>query len=305
MTDAAQPRAWPWIILGGIAFLILLMAVLVLATVAGSHRHRGGEFGGFGNKIGVVDLEGVIIEPDTVVRELKDFGDDDSIKAIIIHINTPGGGAAASQEIYSEVRRLRDEKKKTIVADVGTLGASGGYYVASGTSKIYADPASVVGSIGVISQWVNYADLMKWAKLKDVTFKAGALKDTGNPAREMTPEEKAYVQGLIDDMHQQFIHAVADGRHIKVEQIQKLADGRVWTGDQALALNLVDKLGDFQTAVKETARSVGIKGEPELVHPERERRTLLDLIFGDFSGNLDSLSGKLIDQHPSFYYLWR
>jgi protease-4 len=299
--ENTRSSAWPWLLFGGLAFVVLVMAVIVLATVATSRHHRGG----FGDKIGVVDLEGVIIEPDTVVRELKDFGDDDSIKAIILHINTPGGGAAASQEIYSEVKRLRDEKKKTIVSDVQTLGASGGYYVASGTDKIYANPASIVGSIGVISEWVNYEDLLKWAKLKDVTFKAGALKDAGNPAREMTPEEKAYFQSLIDDMHQQFIHAVADGRHLKVDDVQKIADGRVWTGQQALPLKLVDKLGDFEMAVKETAQSVGIKGEPELVRPEREKKTLLDLLLGDTDSALDSLTAKFMDRHPGFYFLWK
>ena len=299
--NGTRSQAWPWLLFGGFAFVILLLAVIVLATVATSRHHHGA----FGDKIGVVDLTGVIIEPDTVVQELKDFGDDDSIKAIILHINTPGGGAAASQEIYTEVKRLRDEKKKTIVSDVQTLGASGGYYVASGTEKIYANPASIVGSIGVISEWVNYEDLMKWAKLKDVTFKAGALKDAGNPAREMTPEEKAYFQSLIDDMHAQFIQAVADGRHLKVDDVKKIADGRVWTGQQALPLKLVDKLGDFEMAVKETAKSVGIKGEPELVHPEREKRTLLDLILGDTDSTLDSLTAKFLDRHPGFYFVWK
>jgi protease-4 len=182
--------------------------------------------------------------------------------------------------------------------------------VASGTNKIYANPASIVGSIGVIAEWVNYEDLMKWAKLKDVTFKAGALKDAGSPTREMTPEEKAYFQGLIDDMHQQFIQAVADGRHLNVADVQKIADGRVWTGQQALPLKLVDKLGDFQDAVRDTAKAVGIKGEPEIVRPEKRRHTLLDVLLGneesDFSGlTLDGLTAKMMDRHPQFYYMWK
>ena len=297
-----QSRTWLWVLLGGIAFVVLMIAVLTLVGLAAGRRNS--EFAGFGDKIGVVDLEGVIIEPQSMVHDLKEFADDDSIKAIIIHINTPGGGAAASQEIYSEVKRIRDEKKKKIVCSVASVGASGGYYVASGTEKIYADPASIVGSIGVISQWLNYEDLLKWAKLKDVTFKAGALKDTGNPAREMTPEEKIYFQGLIDDMHEQFIKAVADGRKLKVGDVQKIADGRVWTGEQALPLKLVDKLGDFELAVQETAKSVGIKGEPVLVHPEKKKRTLLDVIFGDISDIIPSQT-KLLDTHRGFYYLWK
>ena len=297
-----QSRTWLWVLLGCGAFFVLLIAALTLVGLAAGRRNS--DFAGFGDKIGVVDLEGVIIEPQTLVHDLKDFADDDSIKAIIIHINTPGGGAAASQEIYSEVKRIRDQKKKKIVCSVESVGASGGYYVASGTEKIYANPASIVGSIGVISQWLNYEDLLRWAKLKDVTFKAGALKDTGNPAREMTPEEKQYFQGLIDDMHQQFIKAVADGRKMKVDDVQKIADGRVWTGQQALPLKLVDKLGDFELAVEETAKSVGIHGEPVLVHPEKKKRTLLDVIFGDISDIVPSQT-KLLDTHRGFYYLWK
>jgi protease-4 len=301
MTETKRSRTWLWVLLGAGFFFIFMVGVITLMIVA---MRSDRKFSGFGDKIAVVDLEGVIIEPQTVVGQLKDFGDDDSIKAIILHINTPGGGAAASQEIYTEVRRIRDEKKKTIVASVESVGASGGYYVASGTNKIYANPASVVGSIGVISEWINYEELMKWAKLKDVTMKAGALKDAGNPAREMTPEERAYFQSLIDDMHQQFISAVAEGRKMKVDDVKAIADGRVWTGQQALPLKLVDKLGDFQTAVDETAKSVGIKGEPELVRPQKERRTLLDVLTGDVSSFVPD-KAKMLDTHVGFYYLWK
>ena len=153
-------------------------------------------------------------------EQLKKFGDDDSIKAIIIHVNSPGGGVAASEEIYREVKRIRDEKKKHIVASIETVGASGAYYVSSATNKIYADNGSVVGSIGVIAEWVNYGDLLRWAKLKPEVLKVGEFKDTGDPTRDMTPAERAYMQALIDNMYGQFIQAVADGRHAKVEDIQ-------------------------------------------------------------------------------------
>jgi protease-4 len=303
MPEEKKSRLWLWILIGGAAFFVLLISVFTLVGLA-MRGSRGTEFAGFGDRIGVIDVEGVIIDPRTVVKQLREFRRDDSIRAIILHVNTPGGGAAASQEIYSEVRRIRDEKKKKIVASIETLGASGGYYISSATEKIYADPASIVGSIGVISQWLNYEDLLKWAKLKDVTFKAGALKDTGNPARPMTPEEKAYFQSLINDMHGQFISAVAEGRKLKMDDVKKLADGRVWTGQQALPLKLVDQIGDFRVAVEETAKAVGIKGEPTLVHPEKERRTLLDLIFGDVSEYIPDRA-KLLENHVSFYYLWK
>ena len=214
MSNDGRPRTLLWIVVGGGAFFLFLIAVFTLVYLSMRSRADRG-FGGFGEKIAVVDLEGVILQPKTVAEQLKKYGDDSSIKAIILHVNTPGGGVAASQELYDAVKRIRDQKKKRIVASIETVGASGGYYVASATNKICADRGSIVGSIGVIAQWVNYGDLLKWAKLKDVTMKAGELKDTGNPAREMTPEERAYFQSLIDNMHAQFIHAVAEGRHVK------------------------------------------------------------------------------------------
>lgn len=298
-----RPRYWIWFLVGGGIFLLFLLFVFTLVYVT-MGSGRGTEFSGFGDKIAVVDVEGVIVSPKETVDNLKKFADDDSVKAIILHLNTPGGGAAASEEIYREVRRIRDEKKKRIVASIETVGASGGYYIASATNKIYANDASIVGSIGVIAQWVNYEELMKWAKLKDVTLKAGALKDVGSPTREMTPEERAYLQSLIDNMHTQFIHAVADGRGVKDEDIKKIADGRVWTGQQALPLKLVDQIADFRGALKDTAKAVGIKGEPNIVRPYKPKRTLADVIFGDAS-ELFPNPAKLLETHVGFYYLWK
>jgi protease-4 len=295
-------RYWPWFLIGGgIFFLFLLFVFTILYITMGSSDN---EFSGFGDKIAVIDVEGVIFSPKETVENLKRFADDDSVKAIVLHLETPGGGAAASEEIYREVRRIRDEKKKRIVASIGTVGASGGYYIASATNKIYANQASIVGSIGVIAQWVNYEELMKWAKLKDVTLKAGALKDVGSPTREMTPEERVYLQSLINNMHGQFIHAVAEGRGMKDDDIRKIADGRVWTGQQALPLKLVDQIADFQAAIKDTARAVGIKGEPNIVRPVKPKRTLSDLLFGDVSEFLPDKT-KLLETNVGFYYLWK
>src|SRR5215470_1157637 len=304
MADNSRSRTWLWIIIGGGAFFLFVLAVFTLVYLT---LHAGGtqtSLAGFGDKIGVVDLEGVILDPKMVVQQLKKFGDDDSIKAIILHVNSPGGGVAASEEIYREVKRLRDEKKKHIVASIETVGASGAYYVSSATNKIYADNGSIVGSIGVIAQWVNYGQLLQWAKLKDITMKAGEFKDTGSPTRDMTPAERKYLQGMIDNMHTQFIQAVADGRKMKFEQVKAIANGKVWTGQQALPMKLVDQLADFQAAVEDTAKSVNIKGEPVLVRPEKDRKTLGDLIFGDISDWLPSRE-KLMDQHLGFYYMWK
>jgi protease IV len=302
-----RSRTLLWILIGGGAIFLFVLAVFTLVYLtlqAGGGEASGiGSFGG-GDRIGVVDLEGIILSPQPVVDQLKKFGDDSSIKAIILHVNSPGGGVAASEEIYREVKRIRSEKKKKIVVSIETVGASGAYYVASASDKIYANEGSIVGSIGVIAQWVNYGDLMKWAKLKDIVLKTGEFKDTGNPARELTPAEQAYMQSLIDNMFGQFIRAVSDGRGLKYDDVKSIANGKVWTGQQALPMKLIDGIGDFQAVVSDTAKSVGIRGEPTLVRPEKEHRSLLDLLLGDVSQYLPSRE-KMLEQHVGFYYLWK
>src|SRR5579885_3532634 len=304
MAENGRSRTLLWVVIGGGAFFLFVLAVFTLVYLT---MHAGDETSslhGFGDRIGVVDLEGVILSPKPVVDQLKKFNDDDSIKAIIIHVNSPGGGVAASEEIYREVKRIHDSKKKPIVASIETVGASGAYYVSAATNKIFADNGSVVGSIGVIAEWVNYGDLMRWAKLKPEVLKVGQFKDTGDPTRELTPAERQYMQGLIDNMYGQFVQAVADGRHAKVSDVKSIADGRVWTGQQAMGLHLIDQIGDFRSVVLDTAKSVNISGEPVLVHPEKNRESLLDLLFGDASTWLPTRE-KLLDQHIGFYYLWK
>ncbi|MGD0990748.1 MAG: signal peptide peptidase SppA [Candidatus Sulfotelmatobacter sp.] len=287
-----RSRTWLWVLIGGGAFFLFVLAVFSLVYLT---LHAGGNesaFGGFGDRIGVVDLDGVILSPQPVVGELKKFGDDSSIKAIILHVNSPGGGVAASEEIYREVKRIKEEKKKKIVVSIETVGASGAYYVSSASDKIYADKGSIVGSIGVI------------AELKSIVFKTGEFKDTGNPARDLTPAEQAYMQSLIDNMFGQFVQAVADGRGMKVEDVKSIANGKVWTGEEALSMKLIDNVGDFEAVIKDTAKSVGISGEPTIVHPEKDRKTLLDLMTGDISQYLPD-TAKMLEQHVGFYYLWK
>ena len=225
-----------------------------------------------GSSVAVIDLSGVLVDADKFDTQLRKFGDDSSVKAIILHINSPGGGAAASQEMYHEVLRVRQETHKPVVAAVESVGASGAYYIASACDRIYANDASVVGSIGVIMEWTNYGDLMRWAKLKSVVIHAGELKDAGDPSRDLTPKETAYFQSLVDNMYTQFVHDVATGRHTTDDRIRPLATGQVWTGQQALSLGLIDKQGGYRTALMETARSVGISGEPNVVRPARDKK---------------------------------
>lgn len=259
---AAAPRHSGWFWLG--IFAVILVVVVVFAMLFGHFvTAMAGASGGssFGQpSIGVVDISGVIVDADKIDKQLERFGQDDGIKAIVLHIDSPGGGAAASQEVYHEVLRVRNELHKPVVASVESVGASGAYYIASACDKIYANQASVVGSIGVIMEWTNYGELLKWAKLKAVNLHEGVLKDAGDPTRDMTPQEQAYFQGLIDNMYGQFIHDVAVGRHTTAEKIQPLATGQVWTGQQALPLGLIDAQGGFRTALLDTAKRVGIKG---------------------------------------------
>lgn len=305
LQEAPKGRSfWFWLSIAGGIFVVFVAVFWSLALV--SMRGNKTSFTSFrSNQIAVVDLTGVILSPDKIDEQLEQFANDDSVKAIILHINSPGGGAAASQEIYHEVLRIRTEHKKRIVASIGSAGASGAYYIASACNRIYANQASVVGSIGVIAQWVNYGDLLQWAKLKDVTIKAGALKDAGSPTRDLTPAERAYFQALIDNMHGQFIHDVALGRNLPVEQIQTLATGQVWTGEQALPLHLIDQTGGFHEALMDTAREVGIRGEPTIVRPSKPNKGLLDAIL-----NADSLSllpnpETLLEKSPGFYFMWQ
>jgi len=259
------------------------------------------------SQIGVIEITGVILTSDTINSQLRKFDDDSSVKAIVLHINSPGGGAAASQEIYNQVLSIRNEKKKPIIASIESVGASGAYYIASGCDKIYANQASVVGSIGVIMEWTNYGDLLKWAKLKPVVLKSGLLKDAGDPTRDMTPVEQAYFQGLVDNMRGQFVRDVAAGRNVPFSKIDPLANGQVWTGQQALPLGIIDVEGGYHDALMDTAKQVGISGEPSIKKPSRGKHGLVAILNGDDddADNLFPNPSKLLDQSPGFYFMWR
>jgi protease IV len=297
-------RVWPWVV-GGcvVAFGFLVFCSVAMWTVARSLSGDEG-LGGLGTEsIGVIDIDGEIASAETAVDQLRKFDQDDDVKAIILHIDSPGGGAAASQEIYHEVLKIRDEKKKPVVASIQSVGASGAYYIASAANRIYANDASVVGSIGVIMEWTNYGNLLSWAKLKPEVIHAGALKDAGDPTHEMTPQEQVYFQGLVDNMYGQFIADVAKGRHLPAEQIKGLATGQVWTGQEAMPLHLIDAEGGFRDALLATAKQVGISGEPSVVKPQTHHRSVLDLI--DSTDDLVHEPQQMVERRPGFYFLWR
>ena len=302
-TPKKKRRLWLWLTLGAVAVVaVLAIGSVLLYSMAKSVA--GNEDGlTYGDSIGVIDIDGEIVSADTVVDQLRKFDQDDDVKAIILHIDSPGGGAAASQEIYHEVLKIREAKKKPVVASIESVGASGAYYIASGTGKIYANDASVVGSIGVIMEWTNYGDLLTWAKMKPEVIHAGTLKDAGDPTHAITPEERVYFQGLVDNMYGQFIADVAKGRSLPADQVKALATGQVWTGQQALPLHLIDKQGGFRDALLETAKSVGITDEPTVVKPSVRHKTIWDLL--ENADDMVHQPGKLLERRPGFYFLWR
>ena len=310
VTPAGLPskRRSPWFYVGVIGGSVAALGLVFWMLVWAGMRSMGEENAGGGafatSRIAVLDVSGVILDADKIDTQLRKFGDDSSVKAIILHINSPGGGAAASQEIYHEVLRVRQEKHKKVIASVESVGASGAYYIASACDKIYANDASVVGSIGVIMEWTNYGDLLHWAKLKSVVIHAGELKDAGDPSRDVTPKEQAYFQSLVDNMYGQFVHDVAQGRHTSDDKIRPLATGQVWTGQQSLPLGLIDKVGGFRVALMETAHDVGISGEPTIVRPAGQKRGLLALLTSD-GEDLFPNPSQMLNHAPGFYFMWK
>jgi protease-4 len=296
-----QRSAWFYIAVIGGSFAVI--ALMLVAISWSATRPKGSSLFG-SNEIAVVDITGAIMTAEKIDDQLRKFAEDDSIKAIVLHIDSPGGASSPSQEIYHEVLRLRQEKHKKIVASIDSVGASGAYYIASACDRIYANQASVVGSIGVVMEWKNYGELMRWAKVKSVDIHAGEFKTAGDPSRDLTPKEQAYFQSLVDNMYGQFIHDVALGRHTSEDKIKPLATGQVWTGEQALSLGLIDKEGGLRVAVMDTAKAVGISGEPTLVRATKQPQGLLSLLLSGADDMFPSPT-KLLERAPGFYFLWR
>ncbi len=291
-----------WLVVGGGALLLFLLTILALAVYVSGGSGPSLSFSS--NQVAVIDLEGVIADAEDFIGQLDDYGRPGSVRAVVVRINSPGGGVAAAQEMYDAVRRFRAETGKKVVVSMSSVAASGGYYVACGADKIYANPGTITGSIGVIAEWYNYGELLKWAKLQDVVFKSGEFKDTGSPSRPLTDAEKVYFQGLIDNMYAQFVGAVAAGRNMNEEQVRKLADGRVYTGLEAKSIGLVDELGALQDAVAAAGKMAGIVGKPGILTPPKKKITILDLLLGDARSVL-GLHPDLSESHIRFQYLWK
>ncbi|MBP1730665.1 MAG: signal peptide peptidase Serine peptidase, family [Deltaproteobacteria bacterium] len=245
-------------------FVVILSVVLIVFVISIIRAFLGKPFG---ERIGVVEIEGVISDSRQTMDDIIRFKEDPAIKGVIIRINSPGGSVGPTQEIYREVVKLKEKKK--VFVSMGSLCASGGYYIAAAGEKVYANPSSITGSIGVIMQSVILEDLMKKIGVKSNTIKAGDLKDAGSPFKEMTPEERAYLNEVVKNIHEQFIKDIADGRKMDLEKTRKLADGRVYTGLQAQEVGLVDNIGNFYDTVDGLKKELKIKGKPELIYTEK------------------------------------
>jgi len=275
-------------------FTLILLALVGISSIASEWiPNQRAE-----NKIGVVDITGLISDSEHIVNQVKKFGADKRIRGIVLRIDSPGGSVGPSQEIYDEVLKTR-KGGKIIYASMGALAASGGYYIASAAEKIFANPGTLTGSIGVIMAFANAKGLMEKIGLQPQVIKAGKYKDIGSPARVMTQKEKNLLQSVVVDVHQQFIEVVANGRDISIAEVTKIADGRILTGRQAYSLNLVDQLGGLQVSIDQLANKVGIIGPPIIVK-EKPRAGLLDWILQATTNQ------SLIDHSsiPSLQYTW-
>ncbi len=288
------------VLLGVIAALLGGLVLVLGGLLALGYGLLRGEGGGLasGERIGVVVVKGIIgaptggTEAEPVMKLVRRLAADDDIKAVVVRIDSPGGAVAPSQEIYDELRRL--SAKKPTVCSMGNLAASGGFYVAMGCSKIVAEPGTLTGSIGVISQFVNVRGLVERLDLRFETIKSGKLKDLGSPFRDMTADDRAYWQAVTDRIFEQFLGAVVAARHLPEAKVRAVADGRVLTGEDAQRLGLVDQLGNFYVAVDLAARAAGIKGEPALIYPPEDGGRLLQrLLGGSASAVVRALSGEL------------
>jgi len=231
------------------------------------------------SKVALVRIEGPILDSKSAVEEIKEHEKDSSIKAIILRIDSPGGAVAPSQEIYSEVKKAA--AKKAVVVSMGSIAASGGYYIACPATRIIANPGTLTGSIGVIMEIPNIEGLLTKIGVKTEVIKAGKNKDIGSAFRAMNPEERELLQGVMDNVHEQFIKAVAEGRKLKVEDVREIADGRIFTGEQAVEKGLVNELGTLEDATKIAAKLGGIKEEPEVV-TKKDKVSFFELLRNNF-----------------------
>jgi len=277
-------------ILVGLGVIVVLMIFFFCVLfLTGRTIGKAGRLA-FGDKIAIVEIKGVITQSSGIIEEIRQYEEDEGVKAIILRIDSPGGGVGPSQEIHREILKVKSKKK--VVTSMGSVAASGGYYIACASDLIVANPGTITGSIGVLMEFTNIEELFKKIGIKGVVLKSGEHKDIGSPFREMTPEEKKIIQGVIDNVHQQFIMAVAQGRNLDRAKVVEIADGRILTGEQAKELGLVDRMGNLQDAIDIVAKMVGIEGKPSILYPKR-RFSLWELLVKETASTiLETLNEK-------------
>lgn len=272
---------------------------LVLAVTVASFMGRPANFV-IGDKIGVIEIFGVIADSRQVIEQLHDFRDNENIKAIVLRVDSPGGGVGPSQEIHDEVKAV--DTQKPVVVSMGSVAASGGYYIAAPAREIVANPGTITGSIGVVMEFTNFQELLDKIGLSSVVVKSGEYKDIGSPAREMTSKEREILQNLIDDVHSQFVQSVAKGRNLNEEDVRQLADGRIFSGRRAMEMGLVDRMGNLGVAVKLAAELSGVDGEPNVVYPPVKGPRFIDFFIEQ---TLNRLQFALQKQRTvGLQYLW-
>ncbi|MGA2222976.1 MAG: signal peptide peptidase SppA [Syntrophobacteraceae bacterium] len=257
-------------LLGVVIGVVLVTVIIWLVS--------GVDFSIKANKVGLIEIKGTITSSQETLKQIKDFRKNSSIKAIVIRVDSPGGAVGPSQEIYREIQRTI--RTKPVVASMGSLAASGGYYISAAASHIVANPGTITGSIGVIIHFPNMEGLFGKIGYQMTTIKSGKFKDIGNPAREMTPEEKELLQATIDETYRQFVRDVALARHMPEDDVRSVADGRIIMGEKALELKLVDQLGNFEDAITKAGELGKIEGEPEVIEAKKTKHSLLDLVLG-------------------------
>lgn len=308
---AAQPgpksgfRTLFWGVIGGCLTGLVALTVLVAFTGAVTGNRRSDWGFTVGSRIAIVPIEGEILEARETIEAIHRYEKNPAVKAIVIRINSPGGAIAPSQEIYEEIRKVRQRSGKRFVASMDSVAASGGYYIAAACDQIVANPGTITGSIGVILQWMNVEDLLRWARLRPETITAGTMKDAGSPYRALSAAERAYFQKIVAQLHGQFIHAVAEGRSGKISEaeVARIADGRVFTGQEARTLKLVDSLGNLEDAVTLASGLAGLKRVPSTIYPRRRAGGLLDLLT--HSDESESALQRIFDKGAArFMYRW-
>ncbi len=257
-----------------IFFLIVIIFIALLSFVLAIVKKGSVTIG---DKVALIRVEGIILDSKKVIEEIERYSTDSSVKAVVLRVDSPGGGVAASQEIYEEIIKLKEKKK--VVVSMGSVAASGGYYISSPADMIVANAGTITGSIGVIMEIPNFEGLMEKIGVKTQVIKSGRYKDIASAFRSMSSKEKEILQALIDDVHDQFIRAVSDSRGIAYEEVKKLADGRVFTGRKAKELGLVDELGNLNDTIKLAGKLSGIKGKPDVVS-KKERFSFWDILIG-------------------------